>query len=154
MKYEFDSETKKWLEETYSKILAKMDAECLRIGDKIPYISENGKYVHDMAEKDIYWWTNGFWAGMLWQMYHATGDEKYKNTARAVGKSLTRPWKATLSCITTWDLCGFIQALRITVLPAAKKQGQTGFMRQTSLPEDTIRMGNSSAHGTATAQDG
>lgn len=90
MKYEFDSETKKWLEETYSKILAKMDAECLRIGDKIPYISENGKYVHDMAEKDIYWWTNGFWAGMLWQMYHATGDEKYKNTARAVGKKLDK----------------------------------------------------------------
>ena len=23
----------------------------------------------DMREENLAWWTNGFWAGMLWQMY-------------------------------------------------------------------------------------
>ena len=52
-----------------------MSAECDRVGDKIPYVPENGRYTTDWGEKDIFWWTNGFWGGMLWQMYHATGDE-------------------------------------------------------------------------------
>lgn len=48
--------------------------------DKIPYITRNGLY-EDMAEKDIYWWTNGFWGGILWQMYNATGEEQYRDVA-------------------------------------------------------------------------
>ena len=33
-------------------------------------------------------WTNGFWPGMLWQMFHATSDEIYRTTAQAVGDRL------------------------------------------------------------------
>ena len=67
MNYTISDENKKWLNEVWYKITIKMSAECDRIGDKIPYVPVEGKYI-DMAEKDIYWWTNGFWPGMLWQM--------------------------------------------------------------------------------------
>lgn len=81
---------KKWITETYGKIRAKMSAECDRIGSRIPYIAENGVYKEDKAETDIIWWTNGFWPGMLWQMYHAEGDEKYRAAAREVEEKLDR----------------------------------------------------------------
>jgi len=60
---------------------AKFRAECLRNKDRIPYIAQNGRYTTDMRSENLSWWTNGFWAGLLWQMYHATGDEVYKTTA-------------------------------------------------------------------------
>ncbi len=81
---------KKWITETYGKIRAKMSAECDRIGSRIPYIAENGVYKEDKAETDIIWWTNGFWPGLLWQMYHAEGDEKYRAAAREVEEKLDR----------------------------------------------------------------
>ncbi len=81
---------KKWVRETYDKIRIKMSAQCDRIGSRIPYIAENGVYREDKAETDIVWWTNGFWPGMLWQMYHAEGDEKYRAAARGVEEKLDR----------------------------------------------------------------
>ncbi len=88
MQYNLDKENHLWVEKTYEKILAKMSAECDRVGSKIPYIAENGKYIEDKAETDIVWWTNGFWPGILWQMYNATGDEKYKKAAEGVEEKL------------------------------------------------------------------
>ncbi|MEG0452115.1 MAG: glycoside hydrolase family 88 protein [Coprobacillus sp.] len=90
MEYQLNQENQKWVEETYEKIKNKMSAECDRIGDKIPYIAEEGVYKEDKAETDIVWWTNGFWPGMLWQMYHATKDEKYLNAARGVEDKLDK----------------------------------------------------------------
>lgn len=81
---ELQQEKKKWLEEVYGKICTKMSAECTRVGDRIPYIPENGRYEGDLAETDVCWWTNGFWGGILWQMYHATGEEKYRLAAEGV----------------------------------------------------------------------
>lgn len=66
----------------YEKIDTKLQAECARLGEKIPYIPENGRYRKDMREVNHSWWTNGFWAGMMWQMYHSTGNETYRETAR------------------------------------------------------------------------
>lgn len=90
MKYKISEENKKWVEETFDKIKDKMSAECNRIGDKIPYIAEDGVYKEDKAESDIVWWTNGFWPGMLWQMYHATGEDKYKIAAEGVELKLDK----------------------------------------------------------------
>ena len=73
---------KPWLNELYEKMEQKLFAECTRMGDKIPYWTVNGVYEEDYAKKDIYWWTNGFWSGILWQLYHATGKECYLETAR------------------------------------------------------------------------
>ena len=87
-----------WLDQVYDKLLVKMKAECARVGTNIPYTTgEDGKY-HDITETrwgktpdggtTLSNWTNGFWPGMLWQMYHATGDEGYKAAAVGVEKRL------------------------------------------------------------------
>lgn len=73
-----------WLDGVYEKLLVKMKAECARVGTMIPYSPRDGRY-HDLdTPMGICFWTNGFWPGMLWQMYHATGDESYKKTAEGV----------------------------------------------------------------------
>lgn len=65
--------------EILNKVIAKITAETERIGEKIPYIpNENGRY-EDASS--IYWWTNGFWAGILWQLYNATKNDVFKVTA-------------------------------------------------------------------------
>ena len=87
-----------WLDQVYDKLLAKMKAECARVGTKIPYTTgEDGKY-HDITETrwgktpdggtTLSNWTNGFWPGMLWQMYQATGDEAYRTAAVGVEERL------------------------------------------------------------------
>lgn len=90
MQFKLDEQTREWAKETYKKIERKMSAQCDRIGSKIPYIAENGVYREDKAETDIVWWTNGFWSGMLWQMFHATGEEKYKTAAEGVEEKLDK----------------------------------------------------------------
>jgi len=79
-----------WLEDTYEKLKAKISAVSGRVGDTIPYVAHNGKYTDDMNSIDIAWWTNGFWAGMLWQMYHATGEKRYMEQARVTERLLDR----------------------------------------------------------------
>lgn len=69
------------LQEIYEKIDRKLQAECRRLKDRIPYISEDGQYKVDMKEENRAYWTNGFWAGMLWQMYNRSGNPIYKETA-------------------------------------------------------------------------
>ena len=71
------AEDLQWAEGIWPKIRIKMDAQCSRIGTKIPYTLVNGKH-NDKMEESIYWWTNGFWPGMLWLMYSDTKDEKYR----------------------------------------------------------------------------
>lgn len=82
-----------WAEKTYGKIQEKLSAERDRIGDKIPYIADHGTYKEDKGETDIVWWTNGFWPGILWQMYHADGDEKYRKTAECVEEKLDKAFE-------------------------------------------------------------
>ena len=90
MRYQLKDGDRAWAEETYSKILAKLSAECDRVGSRIPYIAKDGVYREDKAETDIVWWTNGFWPGMLWQMYHATKEEKYCTRAQEVEEKLDK----------------------------------------------------------------
>lgn len=89
---------REWLDGVYGRLLAKMKAECARVGTNIPYTTgEDGRY-HDITETPygrtpdgkpyLGNWTNGFWPGMLWHMYHATGDEAYKAAAVGVEERL------------------------------------------------------------------
>lgn len=79
-----------WLEQTYQKLLTKMQAECARIGSMIPYTTnKEGEYFDvENTPLGLGFWTNGFWPGMLWQMYNATGDEEYRKAAEGVEERL------------------------------------------------------------------
>lgn len=76
-------ETKQWAKEIFEKIDQKLTVEAARQGEKIPYIpaEATGRYEEDLGTSDPVWWTNGFWSGMMWQMYHATEKAIYKETA-------------------------------------------------------------------------
>lgn len=78
------------LQDIYEKLNQKLLAECGRLGDKIPYIAEDGTYKKDMRQENVFWWTNGFWAGTLWQMYHAAGDPVYRRTAERSEEAFDR----------------------------------------------------------------
>ena len=73
-----------WIEALFERIEGKLSAESDRMGDRIPYWTESGRYREDYGQKDISWWTNGFWCGILWQLYHAGCGEKYRRQAEAV----------------------------------------------------------------------
>ena len=90
MKDRLSEADQRWAEDAYQKTVTKIFEECKRVGDRIPYIAEDGVYREDKAQTDIVWWTNGFWPGILWQMYHATGEEMYKETAERVEDKLDR----------------------------------------------------------------
>ena len=76
--------TNSWAEEIFKKLEKKLTAECERNKDTIPYIPVNGRYQNSETTEGIYWWTNGFWSGMLWQMYNATKNELFRKTAENV----------------------------------------------------------------------
>lgn len=69
-----------WANEVAEKIKKKEQNVAKRSRDKIPYTTVDGVF-DDWRKKDICWWTNGFWSGMMWQLYHATGDDLYKEIA-------------------------------------------------------------------------
>ena len=87
MKYAIHDNTLQWAEEIRSKLAAKFEAECLRNGTMMPYVARNGKY-QDMGAKDFNAWTNGFYAGILWQMFHVTGKECYRKAAEGIEERL------------------------------------------------------------------
>lgn len=72
----------KWAQKALDTASHKLEKVSKRSADKIPYTTVNG--VHDdKSGEQIGWWTNGFWGGMMWQMYSLTGDEAYKNIAQS-----------------------------------------------------------------------
>ncbi|NOU66158.1 glycosyl hydrolase family 88 [Paenibacillus sp. LMG 31461] len=77
-----------WLESVIDKITTKMDWVSDKSRNKIPYTTINGTHDNRIEENPrgsitdgINWWTNGFWGGMMWLMYHETGNETYKEIA-------------------------------------------------------------------------
>lgn len=78
-----------WLETASDKIKEKMFIVANRTGEKIPYTTNQGVF-DDWTNKNICWWTNGFWGGMMWQLFHATNITLYKEIAEKVEKKLDR----------------------------------------------------------------
>lgn len=81
MNHNLSPDNRRWAEAVWEKLEKKIGAEAARTGGMIPGDpGPDGRFT-DMGEKDIFWWTNGFWSGILWQMYHATKEERYKQWA-------------------------------------------------------------------------
>ena len=77
-----------WVQETLRRIADKMKKVSQRSAHKIPYTTVDG--VHDDHTEDIGWWTNGFWGGMMWQLYALTGDASYRAIAEENEEKLDR----------------------------------------------------------------
>ena len=77
----FDENELQWAEDIFRKIDAKMEKTLSRTQGVIPYRVENGRF-ENMAEKNICWWTNGFWEGLLWLLYSRTGKQAYREAAQ------------------------------------------------------------------------
>ncbi|WP_238948114.1 glycoside hydrolase family 88 protein [Clostridium sp. YIM B02569] len=85
---------KNWVDSVVEKITNKMEWVSEKSADKIPYTTIDGE--HDdrainptgKAEDGICWWTNGFWGGMMWLMYHETKKERYKEIANILENKL------------------------------------------------------------------
>lgn len=76
-----------WAEEVAQKIKEKVSAVAKRNRGKIPYTTENGVF-NDMTAENICWWTNGFWGGIMWQLYHATEEKVFQENALENEKKL------------------------------------------------------------------
>ena len=77
-----------WALETLDRVARKLEKVAERSKDKIPYTTVHGVHDDKSGEREIGWWTNGFWGGMMWQMYALTGKEFYKEIAENNEKKL------------------------------------------------------------------
>ncbi len=89
---EFEKETEiimgtDW-ESIAKKIEEKEKAVVLRSSGKIPYTAKNHVFDDKSDEKNICWWTNGFYGGILWQLYRSTGEEIFKSEAEVLENKL------------------------------------------------------------------
>lgn len=88
--YGLNREDRLWAEAVWEKLRIKTGLECDRIGGMIPGDVQEDGHFPDMGGQDIFWWTNGFWSGILWQMYHATGEARYMEAAKETEKKLDK----------------------------------------------------------------
>lgn len=83
------SEEMVWIDEAVSCIVNKMDWVSEKSRNKIPYTTIDGTHDNRAVETmnslfgdGIDWWTNGFWGGMMWLMYHHTKEQRYADIAK------------------------------------------------------------------------
>lgn len=76
-----------WIEEAWKNTEKKICAQCQRVGSKVPYIAESGRYEDKMMDNP-YWWTNGFWPGILWLVYDQNGNRQLMETAEKIEERL------------------------------------------------------------------
>lgn len=76
-----NSQELNWVNETLARISAKMEKVSKRSAHKIPYTTINGIHDDKSSDNENGWWTNGFWGGLMWQMYALTQNDIYKEIA-------------------------------------------------------------------------
>ncbi len=89
MMAEIDETYGKWAEGLSKKILAKMECVAGRNKNKIPYSAKDGVWC-DSSKDNIGRWTNGFWAGINWQLYSVTKSPVFLENARWTEKILDK----------------------------------------------------------------
>lgn len=76
-----------WAAAVADKIKRKYPEIVKRNRGKVPYTAIDGRF-DDQAVQNISWWTNGFYGGMLWQLYQADGRTEYREAAEALEDQL------------------------------------------------------------------
>ena len=76
---------REWIEEYWQKTVEKLRRNSVTLRDKIPLVTEDGVY-DDHSKSSA--WTNGFWPGIMWLMYSATGEDCFKETAQTAEKMM------------------------------------------------------------------
>jgi unsaturated chondroitin disaccharide hydrolase len=74
-----------------ARALAKAARTAARVKDGIAYRTTGGRY-DDMSESDLSWWTNGFYAGLLWLAWRETGEPELAAWARGSEERLEGAW--------------------------------------------------------------
>lgn len=74
----------KWFEVALSEALNKIEVTSDRIKDTFPHVSKNGRFDNEAN----WWWTNGFWPGILWLAYRETKNKKYSDYAISIEEKL------------------------------------------------------------------
>lgn len=111
------------------RVLAHVDRNLQHFGDRFPAPSSVGGVYPAIDNNE---WTNGFWTGMLWLAYEASGAERYREAAEAHVASFDRRqaeriqtdhhdlgFLYSLSCVAAYKLTGSTQA-RGAALGAAR----------------------------------
>jgi len=86
-KVELKAQDQEWLGQVIDKICDKMSWVSEKSKNKIPYTTIDGLHTDRRdnpsgnSADGLCWWTNGFWAGMMWQLYYETKDQKYADIA-------------------------------------------------------------------------
>ncbi len=71
-------------------IYEKEIAASVRNHDRIPYTADENGHFDDWTERDVCWWTNGFWAGLLWQLYAYRQNDFLRLAAEGIERKLDR----------------------------------------------------------------
>ncbi len=79
-----------WVDDVLDKVREKMGWVSEKNKNKIPYQTDKDGNYDDRSDSSkqwriddgLNWWTNGFWAGILWLLYQDTGEERYMEIAR------------------------------------------------------------------------
>ena len=83
---ELTPEQQRWIDALFTKLEKKTEWIAGKVREIIPYTTdESGRYSDirlDQNHAGVQWWTNGFYAGMLWLLYNYTGKEIYQTTAK------------------------------------------------------------------------
>ena len=83
-----EEKEKQWAEHIAEKIFRKVIVTAERNRYKIPYTTQDG--VFDDWSDRIGWWTNGFFGGQLWLLYHAFGYDLFRTVAQEIEEKLDR----------------------------------------------------------------
>lgn len=74
-----------WLDDAFDRAAAKFARSAAMAAEQglIPYKSEEGRWVGSPFDGNG-WWTGGFWPGLMWQLYAATGEKRFHEEALRV----------------------------------------------------------------------
>lgn len=82
--------TADWITTYLEQATRKVIHENQRLDGKTPYIPYGNFYSDVMIERGYDWWANGFWGGILWQLYHETKQDNLRESAIIQEKRLDR----------------------------------------------------------------